>query len=229
MNIAFLLIATNKYVSFLQQFINSADRYALKGNNITFCIFTNNKTPLETKNKVQYFDIQSEPWPMPTLKRYDYFIEQKNILSEYDYVYYSDVDMRFVDDVGDEIISDLVGTIHPGFYLNNNFEFTYDRNPNSLAYVPYGVGTNYFAGGFNGGKSNTFLNMCETISDWRKEDNSKNIIPVWHDESYMNKYFIINPPTLKLSPSYCYPESWNIPFCKKLLALDKNHSEMRSL
>jgi hypothetical protein len=44
----------------------------------------------------------------------------------------------------------------------------------------------------------------------------------------MNRYFIDNQPTKILDPSYCYPESWNIPFNKKLLALDKNHSDVRS-
>lgn len=228
MKVAFLLIATNKYVSFLQQFISSADNHAFKGDDVTYCIFTNNQVDLETKNSFKYFSIEAEPWPKPTLKRYDYFIDKKDTLQEYDYLYYSDVDMRFVDDVGSEIFSKMVATTHPGFYNKSNLEFTYDRNPNSMAYVPFGYGKKYYAGGFNGGKSSNFLNMAETISDWRKADEKNNIIPVWHDESYMNKYFIVFPPSLELTPSYCYPESWNIPFTKKLLALDKNHSEMRS-
>jgi histo-blood group ABO system transferase len=51
---------------------------------------------------------------------------------------------------------------------------------------------------------------------------------VWHDESHFNRYMIDNPPTKILTPSYCYGESMNIPFPKKLLALNKNHSEFRS-
>jgi hypothetical protein len=35
-------------------------------------------------------------------------------------------------------------------------------------------------------------------------------------------------PTLELTPSYCYPESWDMPFDKKLLALDKDHEEYRN-
>ena len=30
-----------------------------------------------------------------------------------------------------------------------------------------------------------------------------------------------------LSPSYCYPENWKLKYPKKLLALDKNHDEIR--
>jgi len=44
----------------------------------------------------------------------------------------------------------------------------------------------------------------------------------------MNRYFIDNKPTKILSPSYCYGESMNIPFERRLIALDKNHSEVRS-
>ena len=68
--------------------------------------------------------------------------------------------------------------------------------------------------------------MSKTIKERVDKDLEKDVIAIWHDESQMNRYFIDNIPKL-LNPSYCYPESWNIPFEKKLLALDKNHSEIR--
>jgi len=84
----------------------------------------------------------------------------------------------------------------------------------------------YYAGGFNGGTTESFLEMSKTIKERINKDLEKNIIAIWHDESQMNRYFIDNPPKV-LSPSYCYPESWNIPFEKKILALNKNHKEIR--
>ena len=59
-------------------------------------------------------------------------------------------------------------------------------------------------------------------------DLGKNIIAVWHDESHLNRYFVDHKPTVILSPSYCYPESWKLPYKKRLLALDKNHAAIRS-
>ena len=121
----------------------------------------------------------------------------------------------------------MVGTIHPGFYKSSKIEYTYDRNPSSHAYIPFGSGKQYYAGGFNGGKSKNFLTMAKTIATWRKSDQNKNIIPIWHDESYMNKYMFLNPPTLELDPSYCYPENWQLPFIPRLVSLYKDNHNIR--
>jgi histo-blood group ABO system transferase len=48
----------------------------------------------------------------------------------------------------------------------------------------------------------------------------------------MNRYLIDNPPTLTLSPSYCFAEELigrsDYPFEPKIVALKKNHNELRS-
>ena len=70
------------------------------------------------------------------------------------------------------------------------------------------------------------VNLEDILQNNIDKDLIKEYIAIWHDESHLNRYFINNPPK-KLSPSYCYPESWNLPFERKILALDKNHSELR--
>jgi histo-blood group ABO system transferase len=69
--------------------------------------------------------------------------------------------------------------------------------------------------------------MAHYMQENIKADLAKNIIAIWHDESHLNRYFIDNKPTKILSPSYCYPESWQLSYPKRLLALDKNHQNMR--
>ena len=69
--------------------------------------------------------------------------------------------------------------------------------------------------------------MSKVLSDRTNNDFEKGIIAVWHDESHMNRYFIDNKPTLILDPSYCYHEGSNRPFKQRLVALSKNHSELR--
>jgi histo-blood group ABO system transferase len=225
MKIGLLIIATNKYVQFLQPLIESADKNFLLNESVTYFIFTNQNIEISSNREVVKINVEHKEWPWMTLGRYKIFSEYSNILQNMDYLFYCDADMRFESVVGGEILSNRVATQHPGYYEQRG---TPETNPLSLACVFPHEDMQYFAGGFNGGTSEEYLKMSEVISNNIDLDLSRDIIAVWHDESHMNRYFIDNPPTKILNPSYCYPENWNIPFERKLLALDKNHSEIRS-
>lgn len=214
MKIGLLIIATNKYTDFLNPLIVSADSFFLKKHDVTYFVFTNKDISISTNRKVTSVLTNHKEWPWMTLGRYKIFTNNHDKLSEMDYLFYCDADMKFVGDVGDEILGDLVGTIHPGFYSNTNASnVALEKRKESLAYLPPNTIRYYYAGGFNGGKTNEFLKMSEIISNNIDIDLKKhNIIAEWHDESHMNKYFFENRPTIELPPSYCYPESWNIPF-----------------
>lgn len=234
MKICILNIATNKYIQFIEPFLDSVEENFLNGHEISSLVFTNHEIE-ESSDNVKISQIEHEPWPIPTLKRYHYFLKEREYISQFDYCYYFDVDMRVVGKVGEEVFSDLVATQHPGFWWKNNNDYSYERRPESSAYIPYGEGNMYYAGGFNGGKPEHFLKMSEVIVNNVEKDFKNNLIAVWHDESHMNRYLLDNPPTLELTPSYCFPEAvdynpnaWNVPFERKILALEKNHSEVRS-
>jgi histo-blood group ABO system transferase len=224
--IGLLIIATNKYTTFIEPLIKSADENFLINQEVTYFIFTNKNLDLKSKRNIVYINVEHKDWPWMTLGRYKIFTDNQHELSKMDYLYYCDADMRFVGLVGDEILSDLVATQHPGYY---NRRGTPETNPASLACVYPHEDMQYFAGGFNGGSSYEYLKMAKKISNNIDIDYSNNIIAIWHDESHMNRYFIDNKPTKILNASYCYGESMNIPFERKLIALDKNHSEIRSL
>lgn len=234
MKIGILVICLGKYNMFLPPLLKSIDNHFMKNNDITLFCFTEKNIP-NKKGRISVKKVELNPeeyrpfFPMATLKRYHVFDNNKDVLSEMDYLYYCDADMKFVSDVGDEILPEkdsngLVGTEHPGFHGGRRG--TYETRKESTAYVTPNEGVIYCAGGFNGGTSEAFLRMSKTIKERVDKDLEKNIIAIWHDESQMNRYFIDNHPKI-LNPSYCYPESWSIPFEKKLLALDKNHSEIR--
>jgi histo-blood group ABO system transferase len=155
-------------------------------------------------------------------------LKQEEELKKMDYLFYSDADMLFVDKVGNEALGDLVATLHPGFYNRPRNQFSYETRPESATYIPPNEGTSYFAGGFNGGKTSEYLKMARACRDMIDADEKKGIIPVWHDESAMNCYLSKNPPTTILSPSYCYQEGAALPFHQRLIALNKDHAEMRS-
>jgi histo-blood group ABO system transferase len=224
MKIGLLIIATNKYTQFLQPLIESSDKFFIPGD-VTYFVFTNKDVELSSNRNIVKINVEHREWPWMTLGRYKIFSENSDTLSKMDYLFYCDADMKFVDFVGDEILSDRVATQHPGYYERRG---TPETNPASLACVNSNEDMQYFAGGFNGGASTEYLKMAKQISNNIDIDYSNGLIAVWHDESHMNRYFIDNKPTKILSPSYCYGESMNIPFERRLIALDKNHSEVRS-
>lgn len=226
-NIGIVVIATGKYDQFVPQLYKSVQKFFCIDHNVKMFVFTDGSIP--ENNMIFKINQEHMMWPHTTLKRYHIFNKHELLLKDLDLIYYLDADMRIVAPIGEEIFPDtetgLVGTEHPGFFGGRRG--TYETNIISTAYVEKNEGTCYYAGGFNGGTSEAFLKMTKELKENIDQDLLKEYIAVWHDESHLNRYFINNPPK-KLSPSYCYPESWNIPFEKKILALDKNHSEIRN-
>lgn len=240
--IALMLIATNKYVDFVKPLLESVDKWFLTDHKVNVYLFTNLVDDRRVIDILEEYrpinrvslavrETEHQPWPMMTLLRYNMFksIEQE-LEGNYDYIFYSDVDMLFVDKVGDEVLgTGLTATIHPGFYNKSREQFTYETNPLSYAYIQPDQGKFYFAGGFQGGTTQAFLTAIRECSSSVTADLSNKIIAVWQDESHWNRYLSDYKGKLtKLSPSYCFPESWNhLPFQRKLLALDKDHKEYR--
>lgn len=249
--IGLVIMATGKYINFVKPLINSAEKYFCPHHEVTYFVFTDATMPPRNRNNVIYintnpiiyrsqnlFTIHQEKlgWPYDTLMRFAVYYENSAIFSHMDYLFACDADMLFVDYEGDEILGKQVGTLHPGhedkYALFSSQKITsYEKDPKSTAYIGPDEGKHYFAGGFYGGSTKEFLKMAKTITQNIKIDLQNNYIAIWHDESHLNRYFIDNPPATILDRSYCYPENGErkgYPKCTpKLLALDKDHDEMR--
>ncbi len=221
-HIGLCIMATGKYATYAERFVESCRKFFFTNHQVTYFIFTDQ--PLQPSKDVVRVEQQRLGWPFDTMMRFKVYYQHRELFHNIDYLYASDADMLFVDYVGDEILSTRIGTQHPGFVGKRG---SYETNPQSTACISNKEGKTYFAGGFYGGEKNEFLNICKIASQNIEVDLQKNLIAVWHDESHLNRYFVDHPPTKVLSPAYCYPESWNIPYKKKLLALDKNHQDMR--
>lgn len=225
-------IATNKYVQFLDDLYDGVKKNFLTDHDVSFLLFTNHdEALLNLKHPVKVSKIEHKPFPEPTLKRYNYFMQEREYIEQFDYVFYSDVDMGFIAPVGEEVLSDLSLTLHILTYKGKNY-YSYERRPQSTAFIPEGKGEYYFAGGFNGGSSKKFMEMSEVIANNVLEDEKNGIVAEWHDESHLNRYAIDNPPTNILPLAYCCPdwkEQLNFDEIQpKILALNKNHEEIRA-
>ena len=225
MKTALLLIAAGSlYWDYASDCAASAKKYFVPHDVV---LFTDHPSAESGFNYVvPYFHLG---YPEATYRRYHAFHGVREILSQYDQVFFSDADMRWVARVEeDEIFSaGITATEHPGFVGQRG---DHEKNPKSTAYCPNGK--QYFCGGFNGGDSKSFLQMAATIVERIDEDDRNGVQSVWVDESQMNRYLYENPPAKILTPSFCYPEDteryleiWKKagrgPFEPKLIALDK--------
>ena len=226
------IVAIAKYIKFLQPLISSADKFFMTDHNVTYFVISDHLdevAKVKTHRPVVSIMEKSQGWPNNTLVRFQFISKHRDAYSEMDFLYQVDVDMRFVFKFNSETLGKRVGTLHPYYYTRRRGSFTYDRNPNSTAYIRSSEGEYYFAGGVLGGCQKEVIKMADTIvknilTDLRKY----NYIALWHDESHVNRYFIDHPPTKILSPEYCYPEGVNWPIKQRLLALNKNKQTIRS-
>ncbi len=238
--VGIILIATRKYDVFLQPLIDSAEKHFFKYEPYDVYLFTDKpQATIKAERATIYVrEIPPYTFPFATLFRYKTMVKNRDIFKARN-LYYLDVDMLFVGDVGEEIMGNaLVATQHPGYY--NGGWGSRKTHSASCAYLKPELWHDYYCGGFQGGKKDKYLAMAELLDfaidtdlDTAREmgyTKNNGILAEWHDESFYNFYIKVHGSHgLKvLSPSYCYPESWNLPFEKKILALDKNHKEIRS-
>ena len=212
--IAILYIATGRYIVFWEDFYKSAEKYLLKDCIKEYFVFTDSKVfPYSQNSNVRVIEQKNLGWPDNTLMRFDMFLSQEEELKNFDYIYFFNANMKIVAPIGDEFLPDqsgLVIALHPGFYNKNPEDFSYERNPTSTAYIPYGQGKYYHPGGLSGGTSKEYIKLCKICSSNIKKDREKGIIAVWHDESHLNKY-VLDKDFKLLSCKYLYPEDWDLP------------------
>ncbi|KAF3813137.1 hypothetical protein GH733_018916 [Mirounga leonina] len=76
---------------------------------------------------------------------------EEPFLHEVDDMVCGDVDMKFCDHMGMEILPPLFGTLHPGFYWVAREDLSYERRSQSHAHIPKDQGDFYHMGAFLGG------------------------------------------------------------------------------
>ena len=70
MKICILTIATNKYIQFVGELYSHIEKNFLTDHQVEGIIFTEHE--VETSDNIKISQIEHEPWPVPTLKRYNY-------------------------------------------------------------------------------------------------------------------------------------------------------------
>lgn len=226
-SIGILYICTGPYALFWDDFFSTFEKNFLLNTEKRYFVFTDSDEIVSSKEKkIQVIKIDNQPWPLITLLRFRTFLSIENELNRCDYLMFSNANI-----ICDEVITEdeflprgnerIFVTTHPGYYGKSIIDFPYDRNKNSLAYVPWNCGHDYVIGAMFGGTSEAFIEMSKTLKTNIEEDLKKNVIARWHDESHLNKYIIGRDDIKILSPEYCYPYGMNVAYKKKISAVSK--------
>jgi len=245
--IGLLCICLNPhYWEFAHEMLTGVRMFFLKDHQTDIFLWSDMPEGTVKGEGITVFPTEPIEWPLPTLLRYNLFLQQEEKLQDYDYLFYIDVDMRIVDWIGDEILGEgLTAAQHPMYALRHNLYPPYEPNPASTAYIPLpGKATEladgkklfqqyYYAGGFQGGRTKDFIEAMKVMRKRIETDFNKNYIARWNDESHWNRFLYENPPAVVLSPSYIYPDSliaeyyvkvWGRNYSPKIITITKKFS-----
>jgi hypothetical protein len=223
--IAILYICTGKYDVFWKDFYESSEKYFLPKHKKTYFVFTDSETLYGESNenivKIHQNDLG---WPNNTLLRFEMFEKVLERLKEFDFIYFCNANLLFLEEVNEEFLpieEGLLAVKHPGYFDKKPTDFPYDRNEKSLAYIPLDEGNHYFMGGLNGGNAKEYIKLIQGLNKNIHEDLHHGIVAVWHDESHINKY-LLDKRVKILNSGYGYPEGWELPFKPIILIRDKS-------
>lgn len=228
--VAALYICTGKYIAFWQEFYDSAEQYLLPGCEVHYFVFTDAPSLYgeESNPRIHRCPQEAYSWPFSTLRRFEIFLSREEELKAFDYIFFFNANAQIMTPITPEMFlpraergERLLFVQHPSFYTKPNYEFTYDRNPRCRAFIPMGLGRYYVCGGINGGETEAFLKLCHTLDRRIRKDLDHNVIALWHDESHINRYILWRKDFRLLSPSYCYPEGWDLPLTCRILIRSK--------
>jgi hypothetical protein len=214
MKLAVIFIGTGKYLNFLPTWYESCEKYLAPNTDKTYFAFTDGELEGLPDN-IHPFSQEHLPWPYITLYRFGTILKVKEALEQFDYVLFLDADMRIVDTVSEEeLFTDkkFIGVHHPCHFLKMNphtqYPGAFETDPRSCAAISEedDIST-YWQGCLWGGKAPFVIDMMKELHRRTVEDEERQVIAVWHDESQMNKFFIENKSEVHtLGPQYAYPE-----------------------
>ncbi|XP_066466708.1 N-acetyllactosaminide alpha-1,3-galactosyltransferase-like [Tiliqua scincoides] len=240
LTIGLTVFAVGRYLDkYLKNFLNSANIFFMPGYNVIFYIMVDDlsKVPLielGLHRTLKVFQVNKEQrWQdisMMRMKTIGDLIES-HIRHEVDFVFCMDVDQVFQNSYGVETLDESVAQLQAWFYKADKNTFTYERRPESAAYIPYDEGDYYYHAAVFGGTPLRVLNLTRQCYKNIQLDKQQNLEAVWHDESHLNKYFLLHKPTKILSPEYCWDYKIGFPFevrSIKLSWMPKAYEEVRS-
>lgn len=236
MKVAVIFIGTGKYLNFLPKYWEKVESNFLPDVEKTIFAFTDGELS-DVPGNIIVVKQEHLEWPFITLLRFGIINKMKEELLKYDQLVFMDADTVVYDTVTvEEFFSDkpFFGVHHPchflGFPPHNKLPGAFEtdaRSQGSIDLDQYSPKV-YYQGCLWGGKIPEVFELIDLIDQRTQVDIKNDTIPVWHDESHINRFFIENEDRVHLlGPEYAYPEVFesSCTFDPKIVHLEKDNSK----
>jgi hypothetical protein len=137
-------------------------------------------------------------WPIPTL--FKMFYIEKFFASDCNYHFYCNANMKFTREFKIDVPFDMCFMKH---YLSDRLPLYVINNGNNnncvippswakcyISQLEIPNRAKYCQAGFFGGSTEKVSHLLKNINEMIKDDLKHNVIPIWHDETYLNKYLL---------------------------------------
>ena len=190
-------ICTDIYQQFLEPFLEKINGFMPQCKK-QIIIITDSKENLKEKYEDKFnltifqHYIPHYIWPINTLFKMKYMLD---FWHDADYAFYFNANLMPYENFGLNLDENKLYFAEHWFEFNDYKRYNTMQNPYSTSFIDYNNlpnGIKYCQGAFFGGNDSKTKEFCEMVVKMLKTDLLHNIIPKWHDESYLNKYLYTN-------------------------------------
>ncbi len=214
--IGILYIGIGRYISFWQDFYKSCEELLVTETEKHYYVFTDQENLIAPSKHIHVFHQDDMGWPCNSLFRFKMFRRIKEQLIGNDYLFFFNSNAKIVQPVfAEDILPEKED--YSAMCIDNNPNCTaFEQRPASAAHVATGETRYYFSGALNGGKCKPFIQLIENCDDIVDSDLRHGIMPVWHDESVINR-FLVGRSVKVMYRDMGKPANWKEPRNAKII------------
>ena len=205
--IGILYIGIGRYACFWPEFYNSCETNLVPEAEKHYYVFTDH---------VEVFHQDDMGWPCNSLLRFKMFCRIKDRLSANDYLFFFNANAQIVTPVTAQDILPVDEDFSALCIETDPEKMSHERRPESAACVPLGSTKYYYSGALNGGKVQPYLTLLESCNTIVDTDLRNGIMPIWHDESVINK-FLSDKRVKVMTREMGKPANWKEPRNAKII------------